>query len=61
MKIFTIENDRNNITLLGSIQEAEAVTNAERFRNEAALAKLAADGWRPAWLRSGIACPGRPK
>jgi hypothetical protein len=42
MKIFTIENETNNITLHGSIQEAEAVPNAERFRNEAALAKLAA-------------------
>src|SRR5438270_11402517 len=43
MKIFTIENETNNITLHGTIQEAEAVPNAERFRNEAALSKLAAD------------------
>src|SRR5580658_2453307 len=43
MKIFTIENDSNNITLHASVQEAEAVANAERFRNEAGLSKLAAD------------------
>ena len=49
MKVFTIENDTNNITLHGSIQEAEAVPNAGRFRNEAALAKLAT-GWPTARL-----------
>jgi hypothetical protein len=43
MKIFTIENDTNNITAHATVQEAEAVANAERFRNEAALAKLATD------------------
>jgi hypothetical protein len=43
MKIFTIENDTNNITLHATVQEAEAVANAERFRNEAGLSKLAAD------------------
>jgi len=43
MKIFTIENDSNNITLHATVQEAEAVANAERFRNEAGLSKLAAD------------------
>ena len=43
MKIFTIENETNNITIHVTTQEAEAVANAERFRNEAGLAKLAAD------------------
>src|SRR5580658_3409371 len=43
MKIFTIENDTNNITLHATVQEAEAVANAERFRNESGLSKLAAD------------------
>jgi hypothetical protein len=43
MKIFTIENEINNITAHATVQEAEAVTNAERFRNEAGLAKLAAN------------------
>jgi len=42
MKHFTIDNE-NNIMLHGSAQEAEAVANTERFRNEAGLAKLAAD------------------
>jgi hypothetical protein len=43
MKTFTIENETNNITLHRTTQEAEAVTNAERFGNEAGLAKLAAN------------------
>ncbi|MGA7411722.1 MAG: DUF3489 domain-containing protein [Bryobacteraceae bacterium] len=43
MKIFTIEQDTNNITVHPTLQDAEAVANAERFRNEAGLAKLAAD------------------
>ena len=43
MIIFTIENESNNITAHATVQEAEAVPNAERFRNEAALAKLAAE------------------
>ncbi len=43
MKHFTIDNETNNITLHASAQEAEAVANAERFRNEAQLAKMAAD------------------
>ena len=43
MKIFTIENETNNITVHATVQDAEAITNAERFRNEASLAKLAAD------------------
>jgi hypothetical protein len=43
MKIFTIENDTNNITVHATVQDAEAVTNAERFRNESGLHKLAAD------------------
>jgi hypothetical protein len=43
MKIYTIENESNNITVHATVQEAEAVTNAERFRNESGLHKLAAD------------------
>jgi hypothetical protein len=49
MKIFTIENETNNITLHTTVQDAEAVANAERFRNEAGLNKLAAD-WPTARL-----------
>jgi hypothetical protein len=49
MKTFTIENETNNITLHTTIQDAEAVANAERFSNEAGLAKLAAD-WPAARL-----------
>jgi hypothetical protein len=49
MKTFTIENETNNITLHTTIQDAEAVPNAERFRNEAGLTKLAAD-WPAARL-----------
>ena len=41
MKYFTIENETNNITVHASAEEAEAVANAERFRNEGGLAKLA--------------------
>jgi hypothetical protein len=33
----------NNITLHSTIQDAEAVANAERFPSEAQLAKLAAN------------------
>jgi len=43
MKIYTIENETNNITVHGTPKEAEAIANAERFRNQAGLAKLAAD------------------
>src|ERR1700680_5098093 len=43
MKSFTIENETNNITIHATVQDAEAAANAERFRNEAGLAKLAAD------------------
>jgi Protein of unknown function (DUF3489) len=49
MKHFTIENDNNNITIHGSAKEAEAVLDSERFSNEAALAKLAAN-WPAARL-----------
>ena len=49
MKIFTIESETNNITVHTSAKEAEAVAGAERFRNEAGLAKLAAD-WPAARL-----------
>jgi hypothetical protein len=43
MKTFTIQSETNNITIHMTAQDAEAVANAERFRNEAGLAKLAAD------------------
>src|ERR1019366_8206136 len=49
MQTFTIENETNNITIHTTIQDAEAVANAERFRNEGGLAKLAAD-WPAARL-----------
>ncbi len=43
MKHFTIENETNNIMIHGSAKEADAVPNTERFSNEVALAKLAAN------------------
>jgi Protein of unknown function (DUF3489) len=43
MKHFTIEADTNNIMTHASAKEADAVPNTERFSNEAALAKLAAN------------------
>ena len=49
MKTFTIENETNNITIHATIQDVEAVENADRFRTEAQLAKLAAD-WPAARL-----------
>jgi len=49
MKTFTIENETNNITTHASAKEADAVPNSERFGNEAALAKVAAD-WPAARL-----------
>ena len=49
MKIFTIESETNNITLHATVQDAEAVANAETFRSDAGLNKLAAD-WSAARL-----------
>jgi Protein of unknown function (DUF3489) len=49
MKHFTIENETNNIMIHGTVKEADALPNTERFSNEAALAKLAAD-WPAARL-----------
>jgi Protein of unknown function (DUF3489) len=49
MKTFTIENETNNITIHPTLQEAEAVTNADRFCAEAELARLAAE-WPAARL-----------
>ena len=49
MKHFTIESETNNIMIHGSAKEADAVPNGERFSNEAALAKLAAN-WPAARL-----------
>jgi hypothetical protein len=43
MKIFTIENETSNITVHATVQAAEAVANAEPFRNETGLTKLVAD------------------
>ena len=43
MKHFTIENETNNITIHANAKEADALADAQRFRNEAGLAKLAAD------------------
>src|SRR5580704_2815219 len=48
MKSFTIDAE-NNITIHASVKEAEAVPNSERFSNEGALAKLAAN-WPAARL-----------
>jgi hypothetical protein len=49
MKTYTIENETNNITVHATAQDAEAVANADCFRNEAGLAKLAAQ-WPSARL-----------
>lgn len=49
MKNFTIENETNNIIIHASAKYADAVPNSERFGNEAALAKLAAN-WPAARL-----------
>jgi hypothetical protein len=49
MKNFTIENETNNITVHGSVKEAEAVADSERFGTEVALGKLAAN-WPAARL-----------
>jgi len=43
MKAFTIENETDNIVVHATTKEAEALENAVSFRNEAGLAKLAAD------------------
>lgn len=43
MKIFTIETETNNITAHATAKEAQAIAKAERFRNQAGLAKLAAN------------------
>jgi hypothetical protein len=40
---FTIENETNNIMVHSTAKEAESLENAVSFRNEAGLAKLAAD------------------
>ena len=41
MKIFLIESETDNITVYTIAKDADAVKGAERFRNEAGLAKLA--------------------
>jgi hypothetical protein len=57
MTIFTIENESNNIMAHATVQDAEAVSNAERFRSEATLAKLAADWPAARRLRPTTVCP----
>ena len=49
MKHFTIENETNNIMVHASAEAAGAITNAEHFSSEKALAKIAAD-WPAARL-----------
>jgi hypothetical protein len=49
MKAFTIENETNNIMVHATAKDAEALESAVSFRNEAGLAKLAAD-WPAARL-----------
>jgi hypothetical protein len=49
MKVFTIENETNNITVDAHVEAAEAMANANRFRNEAGLEKIAAD-----WLMARL-------
>ena len=44
MTIFTIENESNNITAHGTIEEARLIKNAHIFKTEKALAKLA-ESW----------------
>jgi len=44
MTIFTIENETNNITAHGTIEEARLIKNAHIFKTEKALAKLA-ESW----------------
>jgi hypothetical protein len=56
IKLFTIENETNNTTVHDTIQEAEAVASAGRFRNESGLIKLAADWPRAVWSGLGTAC-----
>jgi hypothetical protein len=49
MKIFTIEDETNSITIHALAKKADAVPNFQRFSNEAGFAKLAAD-WPAARL-----------
>jgi hypothetical protein len=42
MKVFTIDGN-NTIAVHATVQDAEAVAGAERFRSEAGLEKIAAD------------------
>lgn len=43
MRVFTIEDQTNNITSHGSVRQAGALANAMRFRSEASLSRLARD------------------
>lgn len=43
MKTFTLDQETYNITLHSAVENADVTENAECFRNEAELAKLAAD------------------
>jgi hypothetical protein len=61
MKTFTIENETNNITLHRTTQEAEAVTNAERFETKPAWRSWPPTGPLPGWSISGTACQVPPR
>ena len=58
MKAFTIENESNNITLHTTLAAAKAVSEAEHFRDEAGLAKLAADWPMPRLVEIWNSLPG---
>jgi hypothetical protein len=49
MKIVTVENETNNITVHASVQEAEAIPDSQHFSSEFVLAKMASD-WPAARL-----------
>ncbi len=59
MKTFTIEKETNHITLHATVQDAEAVANAECFSSDAELAKLAADWPGAQLIRPGTTCRER--
>ena len=42
MKVFTIQNETNNIAIHTTVQEASGLANATRFRSEASFTRLAA-------------------
>ena len=42
VKVFTIQNETNNIAIHTTVQEASGLANATRFRSEASFTRLAA-------------------